>query len=444
MKTKLYFLTFLVFVGFSIFTSIKVNEKLISNEEAIIKNFTEINPDDILANQEPEIDESYEKETDNRRISATQNVKSILQALDVSEDDVGQISKLINIEKLVVQKGAFMKMHYQDDIDEIPDDVTIHPFYPKESQRVKNIKYFSFPVGETRYIFTKNNDKITLQKNKIVITNKPVYISGKIHGSLYDAFLDNNVPSGILQTFLNIYRYDIDFERDLRSGDTFAIVYDAKVNDEGATEGIGKVIYTRLSPKKSKKDFEYFASKRTGDSRAYYDRKGRAALKSFMKTPVHGARMSSKYGMRRHPILGYSRLHTGTDFAAPHGAAILAAADGVITFIDWNGGPHRGYGKYTIIRHNNTYSTAYAHQSRFAPKLQKGSKVRQGQVIGFVGSTGYSTGPHLHYEVIKNGEKINPEKITSFTSNEISSADRPSLMANIRMIDEFIASQKRR
>ncbi len=443
MKKKLYLLTFLTFCCFSVFTAIKVSQKLIQNEDAIVKNFLEMNAETILSEQVEEFDESYEKETDTRRISATQSIKLMLQALDVSDDDMEQIAQLMDVEKSTVQKGSFIKMHYQHDINEIPDDTSIHPFYPKASDRVRNIKYLSFPIGEARYIFTKREDKIVFQKNKIVITSKPVYVSGKINGSLYDAFQDANVPSGILQTFLNIYRYDIDFERDIRNGDTFGIVYDAKINDEGATEGIGKLLYTRLSLKK-KKDVEYFALKRNGDSRVYYDRKGKAALKAFMRTPVNGARMSSKYGMRRHPILGYSRLHTGTDFAAASGTAIFAAADGIITFMDWNGGPNRGYGRYTVVKHNDTYSTAYAHQSRFAPKIQKGSRVRQGQIIGYVGSTGYSTGPHLHYEVIKNGEKINPEKITSFTNNGVLPQEKSMLTANIRMVDEFIASTKKR
>jgi len=444
MKRNLYLLTFLIFCGLSVFTTIKINEKLVHNEEAIIENFLNTNAEEILATQEEEFDESYEKETDARRISATQTVKAMLQALDVSADDITQIGLLTNIEKLKVEKGSFIKMHYQDDIDEIPEDISIHPFYPKMSDRVRNIKYLSFPIGDTRYIFKKPEDKITLQKNKIVITSKPVFVSGKINGSLYDSFIDSNVPAGIFQTFVNIYSYDIDFQRDLRAGDTFGIVYDAKVNDEGAIEGIGKVLYTKLGLKKSKKDFEYFALKRDGTSRAYYDRKGKAALKAFMRTPVNGARISSKFGLRRHPILGYTRLHTGTDFAAPAGTAIYAAADGIITFIDWNGGPHRGYGRYTVIKHNNTYSTAYAHQSRFAPKLQKGSRVRQGQIIGYVGSTGYSTGAHLHYEVIKNGEKINPSGITSFASNEVSPQERPMLLANIRLVDELIGASKKR
>ncbi len=444
MKRNLYLLAFLIFCGFSVLTAIKVNEKLIHNEDAIMQNFLNTNAEEILANQPEEFDEDYEKETDARRISSTQTVKSMLQALDVSADDIAQIGQLISVDKLKVEKGSYIKMHYRDDIDEIPEDVSIHPFYPKASDRVRNIQYLSFPIEHTRYIFKKPEDKITLQRNKIVITNKPVFVSGKVNGSLYDSFMDNNVPSGIFQTFVNIYSYDIDFQRDLRAGDTFGIVYDAKVNDEGAIEGIGKVLYTKLGLKKSKKDFEYFAAKRDSSSRAYYDRKGRAALKAFMRTPVNGARISSKFGLRRHPILGYSKLHTGTDFAAPSGTAIYAAADGIITFIDWNGGPRRGYGRYTVIKHNNTYSTAYAHQLRFAPKLQKGSKVRQGQVIGYVGSTGYSTGAHLHYEVIKNGEKINPSGITSFASNEVSPQDRPSLMSTIRLVDDLVKASKKR
>jgi murein DD-endopeptidase MepM/ murein hydrolase activator NlpD len=443
MKKALYLLTFTSFFALIIFTAISVNKKLITNEKAISEHFLELNTEEFLSQAEEEYDETYEKNTDLRQLQNTQNLITMLKALNVSALDIESIGKILDIDKLVVEKKSYVKMLYQDDINDEEFSADILPPYIEDDQFVRDIKYLSFPIKDHRYILTKKEGIFSLQKNKIQITHKPVYAKGKIEGSLYDAFITQNIPHEAFQTFVNIYSFDIDFQRDIREGDTFEIVYDTLVNDENAIEGLGRVLYVKLSMKKTKKDLEYFILRRTSDVKSYYDRKGKAASKTFMKTPVNGARISSKYGYRKHPILGYSKLHTGTDFAAPSGTAIYAAADGVITFMGWNGGPRTGYGRYTIIRHNNTYSTAYAHQSRFNTKLRQGSRVKQGHVIGYVGSTGYSTGAHLHYEVIKNGKKINPATITSFSRDIVSGRDKPTLLANIRMIDELIKNQGR-
>lgn len=435
MKKAFYLGTFVAFTLLFFYTLNQISTKIISNEESVHEHFFSLHPEEFIT-QSDEPDYKYEENTDARQINNTQSVRILLQALNVSSKDIQEVSKLLDIDKVIVQQKSFVRMLYQDDVDTYPDDNIMPPYIHKDDF-VRDIKYFSFPVKDLRFILTKQDGKMTLKKHKITTERKAVYAQGVIDGSLYDAFITQNIPHEVFQTFVNIYSFDVDFQRDIRQNDAFEIVYDTIVNDEGFQEGLGRVLYVKLDMKTKKNALEYFILRRTGN-KEYYDRQGRAVSKTFMKTPVNGARISSKYGYRRHPILGYSKLHTGTDFAAPSGTAIYAAADGVITFMGWNGGQRTGYGRYTIIRHNNTYSTAYAHQSRFNTKLRKGSRVKQGQVIGYVGSTGYSTGPHLHYEVIKNGEKINPATVTSLAKAVLSGSEKATLFANIQFIDEIV------
>lgn len=441
MKRKLYIGLIVLFFLMSIFTMIAVNKNLIKNEDDVLTHFSILNADDYLIDNE-EYDENYEYNSDTRKISYTQDLKTLLTFLDAEEEDFIKISKLVNTESTIIKGGSKIKMLYKDDVNESEITSNILPPYVKSNNFVRNITYLSFPVENTRYIFKKENEEFKFTKQPIKLENVSVYVKGKIEGSLYDSFITKNIPHEIFQTFINIYSFDVDFQRDIRNNDTFEIVYDKIVNDEGLQEDVGRVLYTKLNLKSKKNQLEYFILKRKAGERRYYDRKGNALAKTFMKTPVNGARVSSKFGPRRHPILGYSRMHTGMDFSAPTGTAIYAAADGYISFIGWNGSSRRGYGMYTTIKHNNTYSTAYAHQSRFAKNLKHGSRVRQGQVIGYVGSTGYSTGPHLHYEVIKNGTKINPANITSLSTGKAQGKDRLSLEENIRYIDGIVAKNK--
>lgn len=444
MKKFFYFVVFFVCICCVVITVKRINKVLVANEELIKKYFIDIKPDDFLNTSEIDYDVQYEKNTDIRQLSNTQNVRTMLEALNVSSFDIEKIGKMIDIDKLIIKQREYVRMVYQDDIDFNISSETILPPHIKESDFVRNIRYLSFPIGSTRYTFVKENEDFTLTTHAIENKTSLAYVNGKIDGSLYDSFINKNISYDIFQTFVNIYSFDIDFQRDIRKGDQFEIVHDKIINDEGVTVGIGRVLYAKLTLSKGGKALEYFILNRDKGSKTYYDRNGKAVLKTFMKTPVNGARVSSRYGLRKHPILGYSRLHAGVDFAAPMGTAIYAAADGQITFMGWNGGRKIGYGQYTVIRHNNTYSTAYAHQSRFHPKLKQGSFVKQGQVIGYVGSTGYSTGAHLHYEVIKNGTKINPATITSLSRNVVTGKDKAKLLANIQMIDNFIRTQKKR
>ncbi|MFT4967435.1 MAG: murein DD-endopeptidase MepM/ murein hydrolase activator NlpD [Candidatus Deianiraeaceae bacterium] len=436
MKSRRYLTIFISFACLIIYTSIQVKEKHFQNEKAISKYFLDVTPD-ILDSSTIKYKDDYEENTDVHQLDRTQNLRAILIDLDVSTDDITKIHNIINIDKVIIKKGKYLKMLYQDDVDQ-ETSTTILPPFVHSRDFVRNIQYLSFPHNGMRHILVKRNNVFKLKKQKIKHTRQATYSSGIINGSLYDAFITHDIPHEAFQTFVNIYSFDVDFQRDIRSGDKFTIVYDKIINDEGIEEGLGRVLYAKLNLRIKKNAFEYFILRRLSNKKEYYDRLGNAVFKTFMKTPINGARISSRFGYRKHPILGYSKLHTGMDFAAPAGTAIYAAADGVITFMGWNGGRHKGYGRYTVVKHNKVYSTAYAHQSRFNRHLRKGSKVRQGQVIGYVGSTGYSTGAHLHYEVMKYGRHINPSKITSISRKKVTKSDKISLMANIKMIDKII------
>lgn len=228
---------------------------------------------------------------------------------------------------------------------------------------------------------------------------------GRIELSLFMAGEEAGVPPNVLSDLIQIYSFDVDFQRDLRVGDGFAVMYERFVDDNGAMIRTGKILRASMTLSgKERTLYRFQTAKGTID---YFDEDGKSARRSLMRTPINGARLSSGYGGRKHPILGYTKMHTGTDFAAPRGTPIYAAGNGTVELAQRKG----GYGLYVRIRHNGTYKTAYAHMSGIARGVRKGRKVTQGQVIGYVGTTGRSTGNHLHYEVIRNGRFINSRRM---------------------------------
>lgn len=228
-------------------------------------------------------------------------------------------------------------------------------------------------------------------------------IAAPVETSLYSSALQLGATDREVAALADAFSYDVDFQRDVRPGDNFELVFERFYDDEGNTVRTGDLLFVSLESSRGSREFYQFMA--PGDSRPdWYDADGKSARRFLMKTPINGARLSSGYGMRRHPILGYSRMHRGTDFAAPTGTPILAAGDGTIE----RAGPFSSFGNYVRIRHANGYETAYAHMSRFARGMRAGARVRQGQIIGYVGTTGRSTGPHLHYEVLRRGQQVNP------------------------------------
>jgi len=228
-------------------------------------------------------------------------------------------------------------------------------------------------------------------------------VGGAVDGSLYESALKLGATDREVAAMSDIFAYDVDFQRDIHPGDTFEMVFERYADDDAQTVRTGEMLFAALGVRGNPKMFYRF--KAPGDPEpAWYDAAGRTARKFLMKTPINGARLSSGFGMRMHPILGFSKMHKGTDFAAAPGTPIMAAGDGVVE----KAGVFGGYGRYIRLRHSRDYDTAYGHMNAFARGIRPGIRVRQGQVIGYVGSTGASTGPHLHYEVLLDGSQINP------------------------------------
>ena len=271
----------------------------------------------------------------------------------------------------------------------------------------KEITSFIFPLSRTKKILLTKNLETNSFEKKIIITNlnrKIIFKESKISKSLYRTAMDLNIQPNIIIEFARIYGFQVDFQRDIRKNDNFQIIYEVFEDDNGKIYETGKIIFADLKLSGINNSLYYFSSK---GEEGYYDENGRSVKKALMKTPINGARLSSSFGMRKHPIDGFNKMHRGTDFAAPMGTPIMASGDGVITRARWCGGG----GNCVKIKHNSTYQTVYAHMKNFARGIKEGKRIKQGQIIGYVGSTGKSTGPHLHYEVIKNGKKINSQKL---------------------------------
>ena len=266
---------------------------------------------------------------------------------------------------------------------------------------------FSYQISNTQKILLKRNIKndnfeetiITIKLNKEI-----AYKENLILQSLYKAAADENIPANIIIDFARIYGFQVDFQRDIRKQDKFQIMYEIYFNEKNEIIETGEILFANLKLSGKDNSLYYFD---TEGSEGHYDKNGKSVKKALMKTPINGARLSSPFGMRKHPIDGFNKMHRGTDFAAPMGTPIMASGDGVVKKAGWCGGG----GNCIKIRHNSTYQTVYAHMSKFARGIKTGVRVKQGQTIGYVGSTGKSTGPHLHYEVIVNGKKVNSQKL---------------------------------
>ena len=271
------------------------------------------------------------------------------------------------------------------------------------------IKVFeiNFTISKTtNIIFKRDNlkDKFAVTKIEKNLRKDFEYKESVIKNSLYSSAIKEEIPPSLIVEFARIYGFQIDFQRDIWKNDMFQIIYENYFNDDNEAIETGNIIYANLILQGKEYPLYFFKSDQVSD---YFDERGQSIKKTLMKTPINGARLSSGFGKRKHPILGFTKMHTGTDFAAPMGTPIMASGDGVVTKASWCGGG----GNCVKIKHNSIYSTVYAHLSKFGRGIKKGTRVKQGQTIGYVGSTGMSTGPHLHYEVIENGRKVNSQKL---------------------------------
>ena len=313
---------------------------------------------------------------------------NILSKLSVDKVDVQKISALLSKNKAFkFNKNQTIKLTLEN---------------KKEFKKVLSI---IMPISLSRKLeIYKETDSETFIEREIVtnLKRKVVLKEGIIRSSLYKSATQENISPNVIIEFARLYGFQIDFQRDIRKNDSFQIVYEIFVDENGKVFENGNIIYANLILRGQNNQLYYFPKK---NYNGHYDENGKSVKKALMKTPINGARLSSSFGMRKHPILGYNKMHRGTDFAAPEGTPIMASGDGVIIKAGWCGGG----GNCVKIKHNKTYQTIYAHMKNFSNISIPGNRVKQGQIIGYVGSTGMSTGPHLHYEVIENGKKINSQ-----------------------------------
>ena len=274
-------------------------------------------------------------------------------------------------------------------------------------QSNNSVKNFIFQISnKERVILTRNNESDDFS-HEIILTKlnkKIIYSENVILQSLYKSATDKKIPVNTIIELARLYGFQIDFQRDIRKRDKFQIMYEVFINENKKIIETGNILFANLVLSGEENSLYFFDD---DNSKGHYDKNGKSVQKALMKTPINGARLSSPFGMRKHPIDGFNKMHRGTDFAAPMGTPIMASGNGVVKKAGWCGGG----GNCIVIKHNATYQTIYAHMSKFAKGIRSGVRVKQGQTIGYVGSTGKSTGPHLHYEVLINGKKVNSQTL---------------------------------
>jgi murein DD-endopeptidase MepM/ murein hydrolase activator NlpD len=306
---------------------------------------------------------------------------------------------------------------------------TIRSVENTEAEAEDNPNYvlarLTIPVSYDKLIDVSRNEEGEYNASEVErpLVREVVTASGQIESSLFVAARDAGIPARVLAELIRVYSFDIDFQRDIWQGDKFELMYEQFRGENGDIVHEGEIFYAKLTLRDTETPLYRYET--TAGNLDYFNSKGNSVRKTLMRTPVDGARLSSRFGKRKHPILGYTRMHAGVDFAAPTGTPIYAAGNGTVVQAGRNG----GYGNYIRIRHNGTYQTAYAHLSKFARKTRKGARVKQGQVIGYIGTTGRSTGPHLHYEVLRNGRQINPRSVRIPSGEKLKGAELKKFIA---------------
>ncbi|MDE3060486.1 MAG: M23 family metallopeptidase [Pseudomonadota bacterium] len=300
------------------------------------------------------------------------------------------------------------------------------------------ITRLSFPISLTASLeITRRAGPapvFTAKKLEAPVEQTYARAGGEISSSLYETGIASGIPPALLDEIINAYSYDVDFQRDIKKGDAIDALFERLQTKEGVVTGHGKVIFAELRlDDRDLRIFRYVDHEGNAD---YYNEKGESVRKALLRTPVNGARITSSYGMRMHPLLGYSKMHRGVDFGAPIGTPIYAAGDGIVEMAGQRG----GYGNYLRLRHNNRYESAYAHISHFASGIRPGMHVKQGQVIAYVGQTGLATGPHLHYEIIMNGEQVNPANVKFKTGNVLAGKELLAFRKNVKSIEAQLAA----
>ncbi len=386
--TPIFLITFLtIFTIFFFISSIIVdrkNQRNVNNFKEITATNEFLNLTNFLFNK---IKSPYEEI--NYVIKNNDTIEKILKKLKVNNKDIKEISNKLKQQKLSnIYSGRKLSLVVK-----------------KLEDGSKTIVNFIYPINNTTSVeVRKSKNNFIVKENILQLYKKEVVIKSVIKNNLYNSAINSGVEPNIIVEFARVFGFEVDFQRDIRKEDWFEILYEKFVDDNNKVRDTGKIIYASMYVNGEEINLYNF---KYNNEEEYYDIKGKSITKSLMKTPINGARLSSSFGMRKHPILGYNKMHRGTDFAAPMGTPIMASGSGTVTRARWCGGG----GNCVKIKHNSTYETIYAHMKTFAKGIKEGRKVKQGQIIGYVGSTGLSTGPHLHYEVLVNGKKVNSQRL---------------------------------
>ncbi|MDA8701690.1 peptidoglycan DD-metalloendopeptidase family protein [Candidatus Pelagibacter bacterium] len=355
----------------------------------------------------------------NHKIKSGETFDKILRKYLIEEEEILIVKK--NLLKKVNLNKLNTKQSIQINLD----------------QTNNKIKEFVFQISNTEKIYLKRNVNKNIFSQEIVIVKLEKQIFYKeniILQSLYKTATELDIPANTIIEFARIYGFQIDFQRDIRRKDKFQIMYEVFLDENKKIIQTGEILFSNLVLSGQDNSLYYFNKQ---GSEGHYDKNGKSVQKALMKTPINGARLSSSFGMRKHPIDGFNKMHRGTDFAAPKGTPIMASGNGIIKKAGWCGGG----GNCVKIKHNSTYETVYAHMSKFARGIKNGIRVKQGQTIGYVGSTGKSTGPHLHYEVIVNGKKVNSQKL-KLPSGKILKGDERKLFETKKIKLNVLKSEK--
>ena len=388
-----------------------------------------------LYNSPAETNEEFNKEINNffsffvNNNDAIQNKKTIKIK---SGDSIQRILLKEGIPQSEINK-IYSKIIKKYDLRKIQEGQAITIVF--DSNNKKNISRLSFALDNlsTAHLYA-NQDDYDIKIIKKNLEKKNFLAKGVITNSLYNSASKAGVDPEIIIEFARIFGFEIDFQRDIRENDEYKIFYERYEDDEGEVHNNGNVLFAYM--KNDGKEISLYRYTDKDKVTGYYTLDGKSIERALMKTPINGARLSSTFGFRRHPILGYNKLHQGTDFAAPTGTPIMASGSGVVERASWFG----AYGKFIMIRHNSTYKTAYAHLSGFAKGVRSGSRVQQGQVIGYVGSTGRSTGPHLHYEVLVNGKRVNSQKLNLPSGKNLVGAEKEDFENIKKNIDKLMTA----
>ena len=354
----------------------------------------------------------------NYEIKSNDTVEKILRNFNIKEKDIKDISVKLKQKRLAqIYSGRKLNL-----------------ITKKLENRTSTVINLVYPINNTTSIeIRKIQNDFSISENILQLYKKEVVIKNEIKNNLYSSAMESGVEPNIIVEFARIFGFEVDFQRDIRKGDWFEIMYEKFEDDNNKVRDTGKIIYASMYVNGEEINLYNF---KFNNEEEYYDIKGKSITKSLMKTPINGARLSSSFGMRKHPILGYNKMHKGTDFAAPSGTPIMASGSGTVTRARWCGGG----GNCVKIKHNSTYETIYAHMKAFAKGIKEGRKVKQGQIIGYVGSTGLSTGPHLHYEVIVNGKKVNSQKLKLPSGKILKGEERKQFELDRIKIDLKLAS----